>query len=233
MPVSTIIRCWIFSKANGTYDGIVMSDWFGTYDEAVPTSGLDLEMPGPVARWMASVHQGVALYITVKNKGAGSFETLKNIAGNKGTVILLDQITDPHNLGSIIRSAEALGCGAVIIPKNNSAEVNETVVKTSAGATAHIEIITITNVARFLDDLKKMKFWIIGTSDHGNMTPGRLKEFLPACIIIGNEGKGMRRLTEEKCDYIASIPLKGKVSSLNASVAAGIVIYEIMKGNGQ
>ena len=177
----------------------------------------------------SSTHQGVALHIPADKKESDPFEVLKKIAADKGTVILLDQITDPHNLGSIIRSAEALGCGAVILPKNNSAEVNETVIKTSAGATAHVEIITIVNVSQFLDELKELGFWIVGTSDHGTIPITELKKVNPACIIIGSEGKGMRRLTEEKCDYIVSIPLKGKVSSLNASVAAAIVMYELMR----
>jgi 23S rRNA (guanosine2251-2'-O)-methyltransferase len=179
----------------------------------------------------SSTHQGVALHIPPAKKESDPFEVLKQVAADKGTIILLDQITDPHNLGSIIRSAEALGCGAVILPKNNSAEVNETVIKTSAGATAHIEIITIVNVAQFLDELKDLGFWIVGTSDHGTIPVTNLKDVHPACIIIGSEGKGMRRLTEEKCDYIVSIPLKGKVSSLNASVAAAIVMYEVLKSS--
>ena len=177
----------------------------------------------------SSTHQGVALHIPIRKNDHDPSETLRKVAADKGTVILLDQITDPHNLGSIIRSAEALGCGAVILPKNNSAAVNETVIKASAGATAHIEIITIVNVSQFIDELKSLGFWLIGTSDHGTVKLTELGDVHPACIVIGSEGQGMRRLTEEKCDYIVSIPLKGKVSSLNASVAAAIVMYEIIK----
>jgi len=103
------------------------------------------------------------------------------------------------------------------------------VIKASAGATAYMEIISISNVARFLDQIKKDGFWIVGTSDQGSVKINELSRIRPACLIVGSEGKGMRRLTEEKCDYIVSIPLKGKVSSLNASVAAGIVLYEILK----
>ena len=184
----------------------------------------------------SSKHQGVVLYIPIKKQVYDRTELLKKIAENKGIIVLLDQITDPHNLGSIIRSAEAFACSAVILPRDNSAIVNETVVKSSAGATAHIEIITIVNVAQFLEDIKKIGFWIIGTSDRGTISIKEHnlyhKNFYPACIIIGSEGKGMRRLTEEHCDYIVSIPLKGRVGSLNASVAAGVVIYEIMKDNG-
>jgi len=177
----------------------------------------------------SATHQGVALHINQQKNAGDPAAVLRKTAEEKGSVILLDQITDPHNLGSIIRSAEALGFNAVILPKNNSAEVNETVIKTSAGATAHIEIITIVNVAQFLDELKDLGFWIIGTSDHGTVPVAELGDVHPACIIIGSEGKGMRRLTEEKCDYTVSIPLKGRVSSLNASVAAAIIMYELSK----
>jgi 23S rRNA (guanosine2251-2'-O)-methyltransferase len=177
----------------------------------------------------SSSHQGVALSVSIKSGKKDPALILKDIRDKKGVILLLDQITDPHNLGSIIRSAEALGCGAVALPKNNSAEITETVIKASAGATAYMETITITNAAQFLEDIKKDGFWIVGTSDHGTVKIGELSDIRPACLIIGSEGKGMRRLTEEKCDYIVSIPLKGKVSSLNASVAAGIALYEILK----
>jgi len=180
----------------------------------------------------SSKHQGVVLYIPIKKQvhekqGNDRTDILKKIAEDKGIIVLLDQITDPHNLGSIIRSAEAFGCNAVILPKDNSADVNETAIKSSAGATAHIEIITIVNVAQFLKEIKEIGFWIIGTSDKGTVPIKNYNNLSPACIIIGSEGKGMRRLTEEHCDYIVSIPLKGRVGSLNASVAAGIVIYEV------
>lgn len=174
-------------------------------------------------------HQGVVLSLSIKSDKKDPDLVLKKIISKKGVLLLLDQITDPHNLGSIIRSAEALGCDAVVLPKNNSADITETVIKASAGATAYMEIIYISNVARFLEDIKKDGFWIIGTSDHGSVQLRGLSDIKPACLIIGSEGKGMRRLTEEKCDYIVSIPLKGKVSSLNASVAAGIALYEILK----
>ncbi len=178
----------------------------------------------------SSVHQGVVLYAPKKYGKADSGSTIQRIASEKGVIILLDQITDPHNLGSIIRSAEALGCGAVAITKDNSVAINDTVIKTSAGATAYIETISVTNIGQFLDELKNLGYWIAGTSDHGNVSLDKLKDIRPACIIIGSEGKGMRRLTEEKCDYVISIPLKGNISSLNASVAAGIVIYKIING---
>lgn len=180
-------------------------------------------------RFSSAAHQGVVLMMPRSHEAPRQGDVLSAAVSEKGVIVLLDQVTDPHNMGSIIRSAEALGCMAVIIPKNNSAGINETVIKTSAGATAHIEIIQVTNVAQFLEELKGMGFWIIGTSDHGTVKISDVKDILPACIVIGGEGKGMRRLTEEKCDYTVSIPLRGRVSSLNASVAAGIVIYEVLK----
>lgn len=180
-------------------------------------------------RYSSSAHQGVVLVMPRAKGAPAQADVLSRAVREKGAIVLLDQITDPHNMGSIIRSAEALGCMAVVIPRNNSAAVNETVIKSSAGATAHIEIIQVTNVAQFLDEIKAMGFWVVGTSDRGTVKISDLKNVLPACIVVGNEGKGMRRLTGEKCDYTVSIPLRGRVSSLNASVAAGIVIYEVLK----
>jgi 23S rRNA (guanosine2251-2'-O)-methyltransferase len=179
----------------------------------------------------SSRHQGVALRLpaAAREIAAGPEQILARVAGKKGVLVLLDQITDPQNAGSIIRSAEALGCDGVVIPKSNAAGITPAVVKASAGATAHIETITISNVASFLDGAKKYGFWIIGTSDHGGDALPRLREYRPAVVVIGGEGAGMRRLTEEKCDLVARIPLRGSVSSLNASVAAGIVLYEILK----
>jgi len=177
----------------------------------------------------SSKHQGIALKIAQKTKKTGESELLEKAAESKGVLVLLDQITDPHNAGSIIRTAEAMGCCGIIIPKSNSTGITGIVIKSSAGATAYIDIITISNVSAFLEKAKESGFWIIGTSDHGNTGLSQICGIKPAVVVIGSEGTGMRRLTEEKCDYLVNIPMKGKISSLNASVAAGIVIYEIMK----
>lgn len=170
-------------------------------------------------------HQGVVLRISYRSLNKDF--SLETIAGNNGFIVLLDQITDPHNAGSIIRSAEAFGASAVIMPKANSSGITPIVEKSAAGATAHIHIEIVSNAAQFLDQAKKKGFWILGSSDHGNISLKKIKEIRPAVLIIGSEGKGMRRLTEEKCDYVARIPLTGQVSSLNASVAAGIFLYEL------
>lgn len=180
----------------------------------------------------SSKHQGVIIMLPPGTENAGNKlnenDFLTSVREKKGVIVLLDQISDPHNAGSIIRTTEALGGDGVVIPKSHSAEITGTVVKASAGATAYIRILSVPNAASFIDSAKKAGFWIIGTSDKGDTEPGRLTELKPCVIIIGSEGTGMRRLTQEKCDYIAAIPLKGNVASLNASVAAGIVLYEIL-----
>ncbi len=175
----------------------------------------------------SSLHQGVALKCPSASSSQQSGDPISDAAASGGTIVVLDHLTDPHNVGSIIRTSEALGCSAVVMPKTNQAGITPVVVKTSAGATAHIPVITVPNISAFLDSAKKKGFWIIGTSDRGTCSLEDVSKIKPALIVIGSEGDGMKRLTSEKCDYIVSIPLKGKVSSLNASVAAGIVIHAL------
>lgn len=177
----------------------------------------------------SSNHQGVILLLPASNQSENKKIVLKDIAKNNGVLVLLDQLTDPHNIGSIIRTAESLGANGIVIPKSNAPEITGTIAKTSAGATAHIPIMFISNVASFLEEAKKNDFWIIGTTDHGNIELDKVSTIKPAIVVIGSEGTGMRKLTEDKCDYKVRIPLKGKINSLNASVAAGIVLYEILK----
>jgi 23S rRNA (guanosine2251-2'-O)-methyltransferase len=180
---------------------------------------------GPSAR-----HQGVAIRLRAGSREpkSGAAGMLAGAAGKKGVIVLLDQITDPHNAGSIIRTAEALGCDGIVIPASHASGITPTVVKSSAGATAYMEIAQVSNVSGFLDEAKKSGFWIIGTADQGATGLRELSGGRPCVVVIGSEDAGMRRLTADKCDYIVRIPLAGKISSLNASVAAGIVLYEIM-----
>ncbi|MDY6934544.1 MAG: 23S rRNA (guanosine(2251)-2'-O)-methyltransferase RlmB [Spirochaetota bacterium] len=176
----------------------------------------------------SSNHQGVVLVLPRKKKATNDQEFIENILHNKGVLVLLDQLTDPQNVGSIIRTTEALGGDGVVISKSHSSNITSVVVKASAGATVYLRILTVSNIANFLENAKKMGFWIIGTSDKGDSDLTRLRGLRPSIIIIGNEGSGMRRLTKEKCDLIVQIPLKGNMTSLNASVAAGIVLYEAL-----
>lgn len=143
-------------------------------------------------------------------------------------LILLDHLEDPHNLGAIIRTAEAAGVDGIVIPKNRSVSVNATVLKTSAGAMANMKVAMVTNLTKTMEILKKKGFWLIGTDMQGTDFE-KIDYHGNIAIVIGNEGSGMSRLVKENCDFIASIPMYGKINSLNASVAAGIMIYEAIK----
>ena len=144
-------------------------------------------------------------------------------------ILILDEIEDPHNLGALIRSAECAGVHGVIIPLHNSASVNSTVIKTSAGATAHLPIARVTNIAQTLDELKKAGVWIVGTEMDSEKLYYEHDYRGAVAIVIGNEGKGMRRLVKEKCDFLVKIPMHGKIESLNASVAGALVMFEAAK----
>lgn len=143
-------------------------------------------------------------------------------------LVLLDHIEDPHNFGAIIRTCEAAGVDGIIIPKDRSVAVNSTVAKVSVGALENIPICMVTNLSNTIKRLKKEGFWIVGTDmDGDDYTTIDYKG--KTVLVIGNEGSGMARLIKDQCDFIASIPMYGKVNSLNASVAAGIMIYEAIK----
>jgi 23S rRNA (guanosine2251-2'-O)-methyltransferase len=172
-------------------------------------------------------HQGVVLRIKSSDEALDEKMLIQQTVEKKGIIVLLDQLTDPHNIGAIIRTAEALGARGVVMPRAHAPVASETIAKTSAGATAHLPVITVANAARFIEDAKDAGLWVVGSDDTGTTGMDELSSIRPAILVIGNEGTGMRRLTAEKCDYIVRIPLKGRVSSLNASVAAGILIYEM------
>ena len=140
-------------------------------------------------------------------------------------LVILDHLEDPHNLGAIVRTCEAAGVDGIIIPKNRSVEVTSTVMRTSVGALDYVKIARVTNLTETMNYLKKQGFWIVGTDMDGEDYQ-RIDYRGKTVLVIGNEGSGMSRLVKENCDFIASIPMNGHVNSLNASVAAGIVIYE-------
>ena len=144
-------------------------------------------------------------------------------------IIVLDGIEDPHNLGSIIRTAETAGVHGIIIPKRRAAQVNSTVNKASAGAVEHIKIARVTNINDSLQQLKNAGLWICGTDINTETYYYKQDLTGPLAIVIGNEGKGMSEKTKKNCDFLVKIPMKGKITSLNASVSAGIIIYEAVK----
>lgn len=150
-------------------------------------------------------------------------------AGETSIVLVLDGIEDPGNLGAIIRSAECFGVDGVVIPKNNACPVNMTVMKTSAGAVTHVPVARVTNISDTLEKLKNAGYWVYGTDAKARQTLAGTKFDNKTAIVIGSEGKGMRQLVAKRCDVLVSIPMFGRINSLNASVCAGIVLYEISR----
>ena len=148
----------------------------------------------------------------------------------ENVIIMLDHLEDPHNFGAIIRTVEAAGYKSIIIPKDRSVEVNPTVIKVSAGTIENVKISRVNNLVNTIDELKSKGFWIIGTDMKGEDYK-KIDYSGKIVIVIGNEGKGISRLVRENCDFIASIPMRGEVNSLNASVAAALVIYEAVDKN--
>ena len=144
-------------------------------------------------------------------------------------LLILDSIQDTHNVGAILRSADCSGVDGIIITKNNSAPINETVVKTSAGASEHVKITLINNLAQTIDELKKKGFWIVGSYLEGAKDYTKVDYKIPLAVIVGNEEKGIRKLTADKCDHLVRIPMKGKIQSLNVSVATGVLLFEILR----
>jgi len=174
-------------------------------------------------------HQGVVAFVSeVEYKTIDDIIKTAEERGESPFVIICDRITDPHNIGAIIRTADCVGAHGVIVPKRNSAPINEVVAKTSAGAVEYVNICRVTNLASAIDTLKEKGFWITGADmDGSSMYDIDLKGSIG--IVIGNEGEGISRLVREKCDFISSIPMHGNVSSLNASVAAGVLMYEALR----
>lgn len=177
-------------------------------------------------------HQGViAEAMEYEYKEIDDILELAKERNEKPFIIILDEITDVHNLGAIIRTAECLGAHGIIIPKRRSAQVNGVVAKSSAGAVEYMHIARVTNISSTIEELKEKGLWIYGAHTDGNNVYDE-KFDSPVALVIGSEGSGIGRLVKEKCDTLVKIPMKGKVNSLNASCAASIIMYEIMKQRG-
>ncbi len=172
------------------------------------------------------LHQGIILDV-----GEFEYQSLDDIDTNNEEcfLILLDHLEDPHNLGAIIRTAEAAGVDGIVIPKDRSVSVNSTVIKTSTGAILNTNLIMVTNLNTAIKELKEKGFWIVGTDMENADDYKKLNYKGKIALVIGNEGAGISRLVKESCDFMAKIPMYGKVNSLNASVASGIMIYEVIR----
>ena len=175
-------------------------------------------------------HQGVIALASVREYV--SVADILNDAREKGEaplIVVCDEISDPHNLGAIIRTAECAGAHGVIIPKRRSAGLTSVVGKTSAGAVSYVPVARVPNIAALLKELQKEGVWVFGTAAEGTTTLYDADLKGPAAIVIGSEGDGMTRLVREGCDFLVSIPMKGRISSLNASAAAAILLYEAVR----
>ena len=174
-------------------------------------------------------HQGVIALCAVKEYS--TIEDMLAVAAERGEapfLVLCDEISDPHNLGAIIRTAEATGVHGVIIPERRSASLNATVAKAACGALEYVPVARVTNIANTIDALKQRGVWVFGADMDGDDYT-RTDFDTPCALVIGNEGKGIGALTAKKCDAVISLPMHGKINSLNASVAAGILMYEVVR----
>ncbi|WAG57943.1 23S rRNA (guanosine(2251)-2'-O)-methyltransferase RlmB [Clostridium estertheticum] len=177
-----------------------------------------------------SSHQGVIAVVTpYKYFEINDIFKYAEEKGEKPFIIILDEIEDPHNFGSIIRTAEVCGAHGIIIPKRKNVGATPTVYKTSAGAIEHVKIAKVTNINVAIEEIKKRGVWVYGADMDGEDYIFNTDLTGSVALVIGSEGRGIAKLTKEKCDVLVKIPMVGKITSLNASVAAGIVMYEIMK----
>ncbi len=177
-------------------------------------------------------HQGVAARVQVIEQVHSLDELLENLEAS-GTaqplILVLDGITDPHNLGACLRVADGAGAHAVIAPKDHAAGINATVAKVASGAAETMPYFMVTNLARTLNELKERNIWIIGTSDDADKSIYEVDLKGPVALVLGAEGAGMRQLTRKTCDELVSIPMQGAVESLNVSVASGVCLYEALR----
>jgi 23S rRNA (guanosine2251-2'-O)-methyltransferase len=168
----------------------------------------------------SSAHQGV-----VAMGADRKYADLDAVASSE-MLVVLDGVEDPHNLGAIIRTAHAAGAGAVIIPERRAAGITDVVAKAAAGALEHLPVVRVTNINRALEDLKQRGFWIYGLDERGTETYDRAQYASPAALVLGGEGKGLHEQVRKHCDALVRIPMEGEISSLNVSVAAGVVLFE-------
>lgn len=176
-----------------------------------------------IDRLISGVHQGILLYIP--DYQYSSIET----AYNDDVVVILDHLEDPHNLGAIIRTCEAAGIRTIILPKDRQVQINATVMKTSVGTLDNMNMISVTNLVNAINKLKDNGFWIVGTALENSVDFKTIDYSGKIALVIGNEGSGISNIVANNCDFLAKIPMYGKTNSLNASVAAGIMIYEIIR----
>jgi 23S rRNA (guanosine2251-2'-O)-methyltransferase len=173
-------------------------------------------------------HQGVVA-VTSAKQYTDLDDVLAAKRGQFSLVVVLDGVEDPHNLGAVLRTADAAGADGVVIPERRAAGITGTVAKASAGASEHLPVAKVTNISRTLEDLKSKGLWIAGLDERGPQSYDKVDYKMDCAIVLGAEGKGLHDLVKRKCDFLVSIPMLGKVPSLNVSVAAGVMLYEVAR----
>ena len=173
-------------------------------------------------------HQGVVAVTSAKQYGKIE-DILASKRGAHSFVVVLDGVEDPHNLGAVLRTADAAGADGVVIPERRAASITAIVTKASAGASEHLPVAKVTNIARSIEELKENNIWTVGLDERGTQTYDALDYKMDCAIVLGAEGKGLHDLLRKKCDFLVSIPMLGKVPSLNVSVAAAVVLYEVVR----
>jgi len=175
-----------------------------------------------------AAHQGVVAVTSAKQ-----YNDLEDVIASKrgkySLIVVLDGVEDPHNLGAILRTADAAGANGIVIPERRAAAVTGTVTKASAGASEHLPIAKVTNISRTVEELKEHSVWTVGLDERATQTYDKLDYEMDCALVLGGEGKGLHDLVKRKCDFLVSIPMLGKVPSLNVSVAAAVVLYEIVR----
>ncbi len=221
-------------KSNNKINKIYISNKFN--DEVIISLIKNKNIPTKIVdnreldKMCKGLHQGIVLEVE-DIKTYDLEKTLEQIDKEYPLIVILDHIEDPHNFGAIIRSCEAFGVDAIIIPNDRSVDITSTVVKVSVGTIEKIKIIKVVNLNNTIKKLKEYGYWIVGTDMEGTDYTN-IDYKTKIAIVIGNEGKGISRLVSENCDYLAKIPMKGTVNSLNASVACGIFLSEINRSRG-
>ena len=186
---------------------------------------VEIKQKREIDRLADGVHQGIILFVPdYKYKTLGEV-----LADEPQFIVLLDHLEDPHNLGAITRTCEAAGVDAIVMPKDRQVMINSTVMKTSVGTLDNMNIVAVTNLVQTIDELKKNGFWVVGTALENSVDYRSIDYSGKIALVIGNEGSGMSRLVAKSCDFIAKIPMYGTTNSLNASVAAGIMVYEVVR----
>lgn len=184
--------------------------------------------------WVEGVHQGVVADVSPSQVwGEAMLDELLDRAEGPPLLLVLDGVTDPHNLGACLRTADAAGALAVIVPKDKSATLNATVRKVACGAAEVIPLVAVTNLARTLEKLQQKGLWVVGTAGEAEQSLYAQDLNGPIVLVMGAEGRGMRRLTREHCDYLVRLPMAGSVSSLNVSVATGVCLFEALRQRGR